>query len=212
GFGIADAKEGNAEEMGDYFSNIDISGNRLLTLLNDLLDLAKLETGKQDFSFRQTDLVAVINPVIRELNSLLLESSLHVNLQTQDNAPKVSVDAPRIHQVMQNLLSNAIKFSPSDSEIVVEISCDNSANAPFVEIVVRDSGPGIPDDELEFIFGNFAQSSTTRSGAGGTGLGLAISRQIVEAHGGAVIARNAAAGGAEFVVTLPTVRSTISAA
>ena len=114
-------------------------------------------------------------------------------------------DAARIGQVVRNLLSNAVKFTQDGRIIHVRVEAGTLPDGrPAVVIGVSDEGIGIPPDELHTVFDKFVQSSRTRTGAGGTGLGLAICREIVEAHHGRITARNNAAGGADFIVELPS--------
>jgi signal transduction histidine kinase len=110
------------------------------------------------------------------------------------------VDPTRFQQVVRNVLANAIRFSPEGSTIDLQ---GTLTAASEVHLWVRDRGPGIPEDELEQIFGAFVQSSKTKDGSGGTGLGLAICRKIIEAQGGHIRAANAADGGSEFHIVLP---------
>jgi signal transduction histidine kinase len=122
------------------------------------------------------------------------------------------LDAKRITQVILNLLSNAIKFSPEGSKIKVELAdteflsgrrASDTEALTALAIHVTDSGPGIPEAELDSIFEKFVQSSLTKTGAGGTGLGLAISRAIINQHRGTLNAVNNPEGGACFTITLP---------
>lgn len=192
-------------KLGEYFGRIYQSGSRLLRLINDLLDLSKLEAGHMDMSFRSQALRPLVDAALTELAPLLLASGLEVELREDPCLPLLALDELRFGQVLRNLLSNAIKFSPEGGRIVVHMGQHGVSRqlSPGVRLAIVDQGPGIPEGELESIFGEFVQSSQTRTGAGGTGLGLAICRHIVSAHGGQILARNAALGGAELIVDLP---------
>ena len=158
-----------------------------------------------DMSLQPQALRPLLEAALQELGPLLQAKALSVDLQEEAGLPDVALDALRIGQVLRNLLSNAIKFSPEGGRIVVHLGLRGPSRkmASRLRLAIVDQGPGIPEDELESVFGEFVQSSQTRTGAGGTGLGLAICRHIVEAHGGEIQARNAALGGAELIVDLP---------
>ena len=193
--------QAKVERVQSYFSKIESSGKVLLTLLNDLLDLAKLEAGKMLFNFRPADLRGVVGMVNNEFQALLAERELTLHYAMPPSPLFVNVDTDRLMQVLRNLLSNAIKFSPPQGLITLQL-CDDPE---WVRIVVQDQGPGIPVEELDAIFDKFIQSSTTSTGAGGTGLGLSICREIMEAHQGRIWAENAPSGGAILTCELPRV-------
>jgi len=193
-FGIKKYTIAEPEKLQDYFNRIKQSGKTLLELLNDLLDLAKLESGKVVFAFKPTDLVMLIRSVTDELDALLSERDLNVQHEVLKFDGQVTLDADKIKQVLRNLLNNAIRFSPKGGIInIVICSSENS-----VRVSVCDRGPGIPQNELEAVFDKFVQSSKTKTGAGGTGLGLAICQEIIAAHRGRIWAENRPEGGAVF--------------
>ena len=208
------AGDAPAEKLRTYFGNIHTSGDRMLELVNDLLDLSRLEAGRMELSMGTVDLVSCANEVVAELAPLCAAKSLRCQITLQGSSGRVLGDRQRIVQVMVNLLGNAIKFSPP--ERLIEISIDaavlpsgrranDQGTVSAARLTVCDSGPGIPPDELDSIFDKFTQSSRTNQGAGGSGLGLAICREIVLAHRGEIRARNRPAdeGGAIFDVLLP---------
>jgi len=198
-FGIKKYAISKPEKLLDYFNRIKQSGKTLLELLNDLLDLAKLESGKVDFSFKPTDLVTLIRSVTDEFVTLLSERDLNIKHEVDQFDGQISIDPDKIKQVLRNLLNNAIKFSPKGGIIdIVVCSLKNS-----VKVSVCDHGPGIPHNELKTVFDKFVQSSKTKTGAGGTGLGLAICHEIISAHKGRVWAENRLRGGAIFSFEIP---------
>jgi signal transduction histidine kinase len=198
-FGIKKYASAKPEKLLDYFSRIKQSGSILLELLNDLLDLAKLESRRATFTLEPTDPAMLVKAVTGEVDILLSERNLKLRQETSELDEQVTLDAEKIKQVLRNLLDNAIKFSPVGGTIDVGINRVQNS----VRVSVSDQGPGIPPDELEAVFDKFVQSSKTKTGAGGTGLGLAICHEIVAAHRGRIWAENRPEGGAVFSFEIP---------
>lgn len=201
----------NIDKLVQYLGRIETSGQRLMLLLNDLLDLSKLEAGAMNYEFGSWDLTTVASSVLTELSAFAHERGVTVGIRA---APEVMVtatcDGDRMMQVVRNLLSNAIKFSPAGRSVWIQFeqagpeARDGAGGAvPAVRLVVADEGIGIPEDERDSVFDKFVQSSKTRNGAGGTGLGLAICREIVADHGGRIWVEANPGGGSRFVVELP---------
>lgn len=193
-----------------YFSRIEESGKRLLLMLNDLLDLSKLEAGKTIFLVEQGDLLQTVDQVVGEFHAFAANNGITVKVEPPQVSSKAWFDADRILQVVSNLLSNAIKFSPSNSIVRVvfsddKLTIDDGREVDALRLTVSDEGIGIPKDELESVFDKFVQSSETNTGAGGTGLGLAICKQIVEHHKGKVFAENNQDVGTSFHMLLPRI-------
>lgn len=187
-------------EVIENLHEVKISGENLLALINNLLDLSKLKAGKMMYEFHPTNLRALIEQVAHEFTILQEEKWVLIQNEIDQNIT-IDLDNSKIAQVFRNLLSNALKFSPRNSKITIHTG---AIDASHVEVIVSDEGPGIPDEELNIIFDNFQQSSHTRSNAGGTGLGLAICKEIVEAgHRGLIRAKNNNDKGASFVLYLP---------
>jgi len=191
--------------MSAMFGDIHAAGQRMLGLINDLLDISKIESTVGAFHFERTDVRDLIEEVATEMELLFGRKRLGLGLKLGRGPLVAKVDPTRLKQVVRNVLSNAVKFAPEDSII------DMTAETPdehTIRIEVRDHGPGIPPAELEAVFDAFVQSSQTRDGSGGTGLGLAISRKIITAHGGRIHATNAPGGGSIFHIELPTANYT----
>ena len=210
-FGVDKIDRVDNAKLLHYFRNIHKSGSRLLLLLNDLLDLSKLEAGKMRMQRQMTDLRGLIDDATAEVEALARARAI-VLLVEVSGALSAAIDPTRMLQVLRNLLSNAIKFSPDGGRVMFRCAWQPAAagagaagDAPTVELRVSDEGIGIPEDELEAVFDKFVQSSKTKTGAGGTGLGLAICREIMAAHGGTIHACNnpAPAHGATFVLRFP---------
>ncbi len=201
------------EKLHDYFTKIHSSGERLLNLLNDLLDISKLESGKMKMDLVEHDLHISIDSCINELTGLIDKKSISLIKNSTSDA-KATIDVASINQVIINILSNAIKFSPENSNITLTlrtITPSDSANdltesRPTIQLSIQDEGPGIPPSELTTIFDSFIQSSYTRTGAGGTGLGLSICKSIIELHHGHIWAENAAGKGAIIIFQIPIAR------
>jgi len=191
---------GNAA-MADMFNDIHAAGQRMLALVNDLLDVAKLESAVGTIHLERTDLRSLIRPVVRELEPQQQHKLIDLRLELDDTPLIAKADPVRFQQVVRNVLANAIKFSPIGGRIDVQGRIDGQGD---ICIAVSDQGPGIPPQELDKIFQPFVQSSKTKDGSGGTGLGLAICRKIIDTMDGTVVASNGPAGGALFCITLPT--------
>ena len=203
------------EDKADLMLAIDYaqsSSDRLLGLLNGILDLAKLEAGKMEFNIQPADLAEVIMLACQEISSQAQVKwlSLKSDISVQDTI--IPLDFGKMIQVVINLLNNAVKFTPEGREISISLTESNlpsgrcetdTGNYPALKLIVSDQGVGIPEDELSLIFDKFAQSKKTKDGSGGTGLGLSIAQNIVLAHNGSIHVENNPGGGARFIVSLP---------
>lgn len=190
-------------DLNRYFERIQNAGKRLLTLLNDLLDLSRLEADRMSYDKSLNSLQHTVQAAVSEVSSLTIARHLQIHIDTA--APRIVAhfDRARITQVLINLLSNAIKFSPEGGTIHIDFLSEARLpdDQPAVGLSVRDRGRGIPLDELEIIFDAFEQGSHTH--VGGSGLGLAISQRIMHDHGGVIYAANNAQGGAKFTILIP---------
>lgn len=197
-FGIKRHATVTPEKVHEYFQQIERSGTALLNILNELLDLAKLESGMQ-FEFESVDVDELAAATLEEFRTICHDRRLTVRLECPSRPLTARLDRQRMAQVLRNLMSNAVKFSPEGGCITLCISRVQERMC----LAVQDAGPGIPAGELEVVFDKFVQSSRTKTGAGGTGLGLAICREIVQRHGGRIWCENAPHGGAVFRMTIP---------
>ncbi len=200
------------EKLHEYFNDINESGSRLLNLLNDLLDLSKLEARKEKFHLTKQSMGDVIDDVVHELSVLMAGKSIALEVEGSNVSLFAFFDRTKIISVVTNLLSNAIKFtvegkkisiSFSDSELPAGRRSTDSGFVSALTVRVADQGVGIPTDELEIVFDKFLQSSQTSTGAGGTGLGLAICKEIIDGHRGAIWAEHNSFGGTTFIFSIP---------
>jgi PAS domain S-box-containing protein len=176
------------------------NSQRLVRLINDILDIEKLEAGRVVFNMSRVQLLPLVKQMIEANRSFAEGYSVNVRLEAISADADVSADSDRLAQVITNLLSNAVKFSPAGEEVLVAIV----RNGEMVRLSVRDHGCGIPADFRPHVFEKFAQADATSSKQkGGTGLGLSIVKQIVERLRGDIGFEDAPGGGAIFYVDLP---------
>ena len=187
------------EKIEDVLIRLKKNGRYLLGLINDVLDLSKIEAGQLTLSLQDYSMPAVIQTVFTSVEALAAEKNLDLKLTVADNLPTGKGDEQRLAQVVLNLIGNAIKFT-SQGKVEVEASV---ADQTFL-VSVSDTGPGIAADDQERIFDEFHQvdGSSTRK-KGGTGLGLSISKRIVEMHGGRIWVESKPGHGSTFRLTLP---------
>ncbi len=180
-------------------SAIHESGKHLLNLINDVLDLSKIEAGKMEFVYEPTDLRKVISGVLSTAIALVKEKPVELQQDVPEEVPVILADERRIRQVILNLVGNAAKFTDEGFIRVAAIHDDRE-----VIITVEDSGVGIPEEKFDEVFAEFRQvdSSSTRR-YGGTGLGLPVSKKFVEAHGGRIWFTSHVGEGTTFYVALP---------
>jgi PAS domain S-box-containing protein len=176
------------------------NSQRLVRLINDILDIEKLESSRVVFNLSRVDLLSLAEHAIEENRGFAESYGVHVRLDTTSANSDVNADPDRLAQVVTNLLSNAIKFSPAGEEVLVAVENDGNV----IRMSVRDHGSGVPGDFKPHVFEKFAQADGTSSRQkGGTGLGLSIVKQIVERLGGDVGFDDAPGGGTIFHVELP---------
>lgn len=199
-FGLSKLEAGDfaKDKLLKYLSRIESSGERLLSLLNNLLDLSKLDVGKFPFNPRPYNIESIIKTSIDDVSGTAMEKEIEI-VFTKPGPVVVQCDEEQINQLLRNVLGNALKFSEPKSRIEVNLMADQSS--AIIDVV--DNGIGIPEDELEHVFTKFVRSSKTNSGAGGTGLGLALCREFVALHQGEITASNNSDGGATIRIQVP---------
>jgi len=191
-----------------FVENIHEAGQHLLTLINDILDLSKIEAGRLEVAAQRFDLrktVAVVERVIRGVGG---EAGIHLESRVAADVPDVNLDEGKVKQILLNLLSNAVKFSHPNSTVGLEIERLDGAVSPLgvesIAIRVSDTGIGIPRSELHRIFDQFYQVDTRDARARrGTGLGLSLARGLVDLHGGRIDVESTEGVGSTFTVLLP---------
>jgi signal transduction histidine kinase/AmiR/NasT family two-component response regulator len=219
-FGVKKINIAGRDKLLRYFSNIKTISNGFLSLLNNLLDLSKLESGQMDYDMKEVDPGVMIRELMAEFSSLVADKAIILEAETNNITSNIECDKFKISQVVRNLIANAIKFTSKNKKITISIAqSDLLAGNRKTDIIkcpaflfeVKDQGLGIPKEELETIFDKFVQSSKTKTGAGGTGLGLSICQEIIDDHGGKIWAVNNPSGGSIFSFLLPVEQNIASA-
>lgn len=174
--------------------------NRLIDLVNSLLDLSKMEAGMMNYSFEKASLAPLIKKVVGEITPLVEAKEIQLETEIAEGLPTVKLDRERILQALRNLLGNAVKFTPKAGRVRVVARPINGK----VEVSFRDTGPGIAAENLKNIFDKFHQGNATGAfSANGTGLGLAIAKHVIVSHGGEIWAENHPEQGSTFIFILP---------
>lgn len=197
---LGDAPQKYAEYAADIFN----SGNLLLALINDILDLSKIEAGRMVLDEELVDISEIIEGSIRLIQQKVHSARLNLFTDVADNLPLLRGDQRKLTQLILNLLSNSVKFTPRDGSISVTASRDISGN---LRVLIRDTGIGIPADKIGTVLEPFGQiqNSMTRTHAG-TGLGLPLAKALTELHDGTLTLRSEPGRGTDVVITLPRER------
>lgn len=195
------------EKLESYFTMIVTSGDQLLELLSDLLELSTLESARACYSFREYDLAKDLEKVVTEFKVMMEEKHLSIAFESCSSPAPARYDRTKFFQIMRNLLVNAMKFSAPNKKIRIMLKKDfleNSGDRQAAwKIMVIDQGIGLEKDELESVFGKFVKGGKTYNNAGGVGLGLSICKRIVEDHHGSIWAEQNEGEGATFCFMLP---------
>jgi signal transduction histidine kinase len=191
------------EKQEEYLDDILSSGNHLLALINDVLDLSKVEAGQVELEVRAFSLREALQRGVVMVRERAAKNGVGLSLELAPNVDIVQGDERRLRQVVFNLLSNAVKFTPPGGSIVIGSARVNGE----VQVSVADTGPGIAQEDQERIFEEFQQTDVGMQQREGTGLGLALSRRLVELHGGRIWVESKPGSGSRFVFTLPGARA-----
>jgi two-component system, NtrC family, sensor histidine kinase GlrK len=174
--------------------------NRLIGLVNSLLDLSKMEAGMMNYSFEKASLAPLIKKAVGEITPLIEAKGIQLETEVAERLPTVKVDSERILQALRNLIGNAVKFTPRAGRVKVAARSVTGK----IEVSVRDTGPGIAAENLKAIFDKFHQGNSNGVfSVNGTGLGLAIAKHIIVSHGGEIWAENHPDRGSTFTFVLP---------
>src|SRR4030095_9111837 len=168
------------EKQAEYLKDIYASGQHLLALINDILDLSKIEAGRMELDVSEVHLPAALDNALTLVRERAGRRDIALGLTVDERLGQIRADERKVRQVVLNLLSNAIKFTPEGGRIEVRAAAVDGS----VEVSVTDTGVGIAPEDQEAIFEEFKQVGTAAKKVEGTGLGLALSRKFIELHGG----------------------------
>ena len=187
------------EERSQFLTDVLSSGKHLLGLINEILDLAKIEAGKMELQIEPALLQDVVEAVSNTMRSLAVKKSIDLRAESDERLAPFPMDGARIKQVLLNLVGNAVKFTPEGGRVWVRAGSNDGA----VRVEVGDTGPGIPRADHERIFLEFQQAGSDAGKPQGTGLGLALAKKFVEMHGGKIWLESEVGKGSRFFFTLP---------
>jgi signal transduction histidine kinase len=188
------------EKQGEYVNDIHASGKHLLSLINDILDLSKIEAGKMELEPSDFQLRELLETTITLMRERAMRQGITVSLDVPPEIGNIRADERKVKQVMLNLLSNAVKFTPQGGKVQVAARMNGQA----VEVSVADTGPGIAPEDQALVFEEFKQVGPDRARkAEGTGLGLALVKKFVELHGGTIRLESAPGQGSKFTFSVP---------
>lgn len=176
------------------------SSRRVLAMVESILEITRMESGKIDLSLSEMVINTIVDQSISEFKTVALEYKVSINKDLMDDLPPVHMDQEKIHRVLNNLIDNALKHTPENGQILISARPRDGA---VVEILVSDTGPGIPEEYRQRIFERFVQVPGVPSRKRGSGLGLTYCRLAVEAHGGEIWVEERPGGGSQFIFSLP---------
>jgi signal transduction histidine kinase len=186
------------ERQAEYTQDIRTSGQHLLTLINDILDLSKVEAGKMELSLADFSLASALSNGVTMVRERAANHGIGIELNS-DSVDVISADERKVKQIIFNLLSNAVKFTPDGGTITVTSGQENG----HVRVSIRDTGRGIAPEDRERIFEEFRQARGSSDGSEGTGLGLSLTKALVELHHGRISVESEVGRGSTFTFTLP---------
>jgi signal transduction histidine kinase len=191
-----------SDKQDEYLRDIHASGQHLLSLINDILDLSKIEAGRMELEPADFELPTVIDNALILVRERAGRRGITLGHDIDDRVGLIRGDERKVKQVLLNLLSNAIKFTPEGGRVDVHAT----ATAELAEVSVIDTGVGIAPEDQEAVFEEFRQVGPAAKKVEGTGLGLALSRKFVELHGGRLSVKSRVGAGSTFTFTLPIAR------
>jgi PAS domain S-box-containing protein len=199
-----EAEEVGQEDFIPDLQKVQSAGRHLLALINDILDLSKIEAGKMELFVEPLDLSTLVDDVAATVEPLVRKNGNRLHMKVPSDLPQLTADITKVRQILLNLLSNAIKFT-NDGDVTLTVS-HQGGDVEWIEIAVEDSGVGMSDEQLSRIFEAFGQAdASTAKHYGGTGLGLVISRQFARLMGGEIFVDSTLGQGSTFTLRLPQV-------
>ena len=196
-----------SEQQHHYLSRIQANADRLTRMLNELLDLSKIEAGKTELRPTVLSIQELIADVLDVLRPLAQRKSITMEVTALDGLPKVHADRDKLYEVLANLVDNAIKFTPSGGRIQIGTKVLNDR---YIRVEVSDTGCGIPEEDLPKIFDKFYRVHSLSSNHAGAGLGLAIAKGLIELHGGTIGVESTSGKGSHFYFTVPYATSKVA--
>jgi two-component system cell cycle sensor histidine kinase PleC len=188
----------------DYSNDIHTSGQHLLGLINEILDLSRIEAGRYELNEEAISVADIVQDCHHLLKMRAKNRGIEIHEAFEQDLPRVWADERAIRQICLNLLSNAIKFTPQGGEIWIKAGWTASGGQYFS---VKDTGPGIPEDEIPIVLASFGQGSNAiKSAEQGAGLGLPIAKSLVDLHGGTFTLKSKLRVGTEVIIALPPER------
>jgi signal transduction histidine kinase len=193
------------EKQAEYLQDILSSGRHLLSLINDILDLSKVEAGRMELELSRFDLSAALDNAVTLMRERATRHAIKLDVLVDPAVGAVVADERKVKQILLNLLSNAVKFTPDGGHVGVTVSPAQVAAEPpgTVEIAVNDTGIGIASEDLATVFQEFRQVGSAAERPEGTGLGLTLTKRFVELHGGRIWVTSEVGKGSTFTFTLP---------
>src|SRR5690606_33022828 len=200
---MEESREPSTRKMGKLIYR---HSNLLLRLVNQLLDISRLDAGMEKLTPAYGDFVAFLKGAVHSFETLADQKNISLDVQSSDEEIYVNFDHDRLEKVFSNLLSNAFKFTPSGGRVLVTITKRKSIDSKesfSLEIKIQDSGVGIPGDQLQAIFDRFYRSDAAPEYSEGTGIGLALAKELVVLHGGTIKVQSEEGAGSTFTVKIP---------
>lgn len=191
---FASEKEGTISRK--QFTMMHKNARRLLKLINQLLDLSKLEAGGMSLAVQEINVVPFVRGLVMSFESWAINEKKHLSVTATDKSISLYIDTDKLDQIIFNLISNALKFTKEGDEVSVEIAEEEG----IVSLKVKDSGVGIPDDQLPFVFDRFYQATSTSANQDGTGIGLALTKELITLHHGTIEVVSEVGKGTEFMI------------
>jgi two-component system sensor histidine kinase ChiS len=197
---LDDTKQLSDEKIKSYLNIMRQNSVRLLRLINNIIDMTKLEGNHVTLNLANKDIVNIIEELCQSVASYIKSKDIQIIFDTEIEEKMIAFDEEKMERIVLNLLSNAVKFTDKGGSVFINISDKKE----YVEISIKDTGIGIPQDKLDFIFERFAQLDRSLSRRSeGSGIGLSLVKSLVELHGGRIFACSEPGSGTEFIIQLP---------